>query len=590
MFYTTGTVVGKVNATDRDLAGSLHAKIKYCLTTGLDLFAINPKMGVITTITNTLDREAKDKHLVTVVIRDMDGAVNGLSTTGTATITVGDINDNVPIFTKTSPLDYEQNKNVKLEIKACNQAELSGTEAQWMSIPVDVNVLNEDEGPAFSAPTIRFTVKENTPKGTLIGSYIATDPDTKSSNGITYYKLTDPASWITVNRNNGELRVANTIDRESPFVQNGFYNITMKAVDASSKTGTGKVIIVVEDVNDNMPVIPPTEIVLCEKEGELGSVLVVAEDKDQKPFSDPFSFSLPHGHEGKWSLTKVNGTAAMLRHIQELPTGIYHVPIDVTDLQGFGKTQTAKVRICQCRNGACLAKDHSVSLGPLALLAMLLPLLFLLLLGLLLAFFCVTKREKLEFEDVGDSGGILLKSNTESPGEEVDSSLITIPTTGIDQAVKGSVKGVNAGWSGNKSFSTIGGQSTHGNGMHGASGVVTSDTQEYYSGQYDNQFGTQSGQFGMGSAINFDRYLAQDATFLHNWRTNGRYINQKLAYFGTEDGRYADDLIHSYGFEGAGSAAGSVGCCSDFGDNDNLDFLNALGPKFKTLGAVCRKT
>ena len=39
--------------------------------------------------------------------------------------------------------------------------------------------------------------------------------------------------------------------------------------------------------------------------------------------------------------------------------------------------------------------------------------------GLLLAFFCVTKREKLEFEDVGDSGGILLKSNTESPGEEV---------------------------------------------------------------------------------------------------------------------------------------------------------------------------
>lgn len=64
-----------------------------------------------------------------------------------------------------------------------------------------------------------------------------------------------------------------------------------------------------------------------------------------------------------------------------------------------------------------------------------------------------------------------------------------------------------------------------------------------------------------------------------------------MGYFGTEeDGRYADDLIHSYGYEGEGSAAGSVGCCSDFGDNDNLDFLNALGPKFKTLGEVCRKT
>lgn len=63
----------------------------------------------------------------------------------------------------------------------------------------------------------------------------------------------------------------------------------------------------VEDVNDNVPVLPTPDMVLCEKEGELGSVLVVAEDKDQRPFSDPFSFSLPHDHDGKWSLTKVNG-------------------------------------------------------------------------------------------------------------------------------------------------------------------------------------------------------------------------------------------------------------------------------------------
>ncbi|XP_032387676.1 desmocollin 2-like protein [Etheostoma spectabile] len=378
-----GTVVGKVNTTDRDDPTTTHVKIKYFLTTGLDLFAINPQTGVITTKTNTLDRETKDKYVVTVVIKDMEGAVNCLSTTGTATITVGDINDNEPTFTKpsyavdvkenesqklllripvedkdlintpnwiskfvinkgnengnfridtdpktnegllyvTKPLDYEQIQNVKLEIMARNQAELSGTTAQWRTIPVDVTVVNEDEGPEFSAPTIRFTVKENTPNGTLIGSYIAKDPETKSSNGIKYYKLTDPASWINVNRDNGELRVANTIDRESSFVQNGIYNITMKAVDASSKTGTGTVVIVVEDVNDNVPVIPTPEMVLCEKEGELGSVLVVAEDKDQRPFSDPFSFTLPPNHDGKWSLTKVNDTAD---YRTQSHTGVVH--------------------------------------------------------------------------------------------------------------------------------------------------------------------------------------------------------------------------------------------------------------------------
>lgn len=73
-------------------------------------------------------------------------------------------------------------------------------------------------------------------------------------------------------------------------------------------------------------------------------------------------------------------TSAILKQTKELPTGVYSVPIDVKDLQGYGKTQTAKIRICQCKNGVCPAKQSSVTLGPLALLAMLLPLALLLLL------------------------------------------------------------------------------------------------------------------------------------------------------------------------------------------------------------------
>lgn len=50
---------------------------------------------------------------------------------------------------------------------------------------------------------------------------------------FSYYKVKDPAHWISVDKNTGQLRVANTIDRESKFVHDGTYNITMKAVDAS---------------------------------------------------------------------------------------------------------------------------------------------------------------------------------------------------------------------------------------------------------------------------------------------------------------------------------------------------------------------
>lgn len=82
-------------------------------------------------------------------------------------------------------MDHEKAKTVALEIMARNEAELSGTGAGWNSIPVNVNVLNVDEGPEFSAPSVTFTVKENIPNDTLIGRYSALDPETKSSNGIT---------------------------------------------------------------------------------------------------------------------------------------------------------------------------------------------------------------------------------------------------------------------------------------------------------------------------------------------------------------------------------------------------------------------
>lgn len=640
-----GTVVGKINATDKDQEGSDHVAIRYTLLSGTDLFTIDPLTGVITTVSSNLDRETQDKHLVKVQIKDMKGASTGLSYTGTATITLSDINDNPPTFTKPSytatvsenvaeklilripvedkdlintpnwitkfaitkgnengnfrldtdpktnegllyvakPLDYEKTPNVKLELMCRNEADLKGTTAQWMTVPVDVTVTNVDEGPEFMPPNKYLTVKENTPNGTVIGTYTALDPETKTSNGITYYKLRDPASWINVDRVTGELKVANTIDRESSFVQNGIYNITVRAVDSSSKSGTGTVIIQVEDENDNIPKLPTDELLLCEKEGVLGSVVLVAVDKDASPFSAPFMFTLPTNNKGEWTVTKTNDTAAILAQAKPLYTGMHEVDVEVKDLQGFGQVQTVKVRICKCVNGVCPAKKSSVTFGGLGVLAMLLPLLLLLLLGLLLALLCVTKHEKVQMDDIADSGGVLLKSNTEAPGEEVDSTLLTFPTAGVDSGVMGSIKGsvVNAGLVGIKRPGTIG---AHENGIYNTN-ISTSDTR-----YYDNQFGIYGEGHLLGSGVDFDgRHIMQDSSLLHTWQTNGRYLDQKLYYMGTEEeGRYADDIVHSYGFEGVGSVAGSVGCCSNFGE-ESLDFLDKLGPKFKTLADVCSK-
>ncbi|XP_012683281.2 desmocollin-2 [Clupea harengus] len=645
-------VVGQVIATDRDQEDTDHTKIKYTLLDGKDLFSIDSQTGVIKTKTATLDREVKDKHFITLEVRDMNGAPTGLFNTATATILLEDINDNPPTFSKTSystnvkengeretlllripvddkdltktpnwntvctitkgnedghfrtetdpdtnecllylakPLDFEKKKALKLEVQAQNEAGLSGTQAGWVSVPIDVNVEDVDEGPEFIPTNLELRIKEGLPNGTVIGHYTAIDPETKSSTGIRYYEISDPASWIDVGETTGELKIANTVDRESDFVKNNMYNITVKAVDSSAKTGTGTVFIIVDDENDNLPLLLSNDLILCERSGELGSVVMVAEDKDSHPYSSPFLFELMEPHEGEWKLSKLNDTAATLQQAKELPTGLYRVPVLVKDLQGTGDRQTATVRICRCRYNQCLDSQTSAVLGAGGILALLLGLAMLL--CLLVAFVCVTKRASVEIDDGGGSGGRLLKSNIEGRGEEV-SSIMIVPASGMGQSAKGSFVDMQSGMGQSVRGSFVDMQTfgtMNANTVAGAwqPDILTPDmlTRDGLEMKTDGQY--NFGSTAVNGAFNVNQ---RNSTSLNTWRTNGIFLDKKLNYLATgEEGRYADDILHTYGFEGEGSVAGSVGCCSDQSHIENMDFLNTLGPKFKTLAEVCNK-
>ncbi|KAI5619855.1 desmocollin-1 [Silurus asotus] len=636
-----GTVVGKVEATDRDEPNTLHTKIKYSLKNGTNLFSIDGSSGVITAATNMLDRETAEKYILETEIRDMNGASNGLFSTRGAVVTLSDINDNPPTFTQpqykgkvmenkanllvlripvedkdlkntpnwkavyeitkgnengnfeiktdpitnegllyvTKPLNYEKQQTVNLDVMARNEAPLVGTTSTWQKVPVEIAVENEDEGPEFYAPVLVLKVKENVPNGTLIGTYTATDPETKSSKDIKYYKLTDRGSWINVMENTGELKTAMTIDRESPLVYNNTYNITVKAVDTSQKTGTGTVLILIEDVNDNVPIITKPDQVLCSKSGTGGSVRIEAKDLDQKPYSDPFTFELEGENAEQWKLSGATGTSVMLQPAKELPNDLYQVPILIKDLQGNGEEQKISVRICDCTNeGVCVPQHFSTALGVWGVLAMLLGLLLLLLLCLLCIFVCSTKGEKLAMTDDYDgNGGMLLKSNLEAPGEEVKDAMLLMSSTGADiiDSSKGggfqeqhTIMGLNG--------ATFGQKQTYGSGMYqnNMQGLMTTNT-------------LSSGQYNTGMYGNSYKKHSTMST-VDMWRESGIQLDSKLAYFrGETDGRFADDILRPYGYEGVGSPAGSVGCCSILGEPESLDFLDSLGPKFKTLADVC---
>lgn len=649
---SAGTLIGIINATDKDQAGTLHTKIKFSLFNATDLFAINGETGALTAKSNTLDREAEEKVYVGIEIRDMNGASTGLFNRGTAVVTLTDVNDNPPTFKeklykgtvmenqqnvlvlripvedrdlintpnwralyevtkgnesgnfrmetdpKTNegllyvikPLDYEQTPLVKLVVTVRNEAPLVGVQATWNTVPVELSVGDEDEGPEFNPSILRLKVKENLPNGTVIGTYTALDPETKSSKGIKYRKVSDPGSWITVVENTGELKVANTIDRESPLVHNDLYNITVEAMDESNKKGKGTVIMLIEDVNDNVPLIPTSELVLCSQADKMGSVLVEAEDKDQSPYSTPFIFELGPENDGKWKLKDTTSSSVVLEQTEFLPNGEYSVPLMVKDLQGSGKEQNVKVRICSCEReehglGICGARSASAALGSWGILALVLSGLLLLLLCLLLIFICNTKREKVYInDDVDGTGGMLLKSNTEAPGEEVkDGAFMKLQSVDIMDGSENNmaVDIKNVGMSGSR----YGQQSFHGGGIY------NSTTQEFgtenirSSGIFDTNLYGSSTMIRKQGSMNTFRHGTLNA-----WKMNKQLLDKKLAYLGDEEeGRYADDLIKVYGNEGRGSAAGSIGCCSMLEEQDSSDFLNTLGPKFKPLADICSR-
>ncbi|XP_007893219.1 desmocollin-3 [Callorhinchus milii] len=424
-----------------------------------NLFAVDASTGVLTTKRNILRRSDKDTYTIKVEVRDSGGKHYGLASTGHVIVHVTDVNNHLPTFAvskytvdvlenvnnvellkipvedqdepntnasravftitkgnennhfkivtdpKTNegilsvvkPLDAEEAKVRVLEVEVANEAPLVGDPVKLNSAEVTVNVGNVDEGPEFVPAVEYLSAKEDVAIGSSIGSYTAKDPDTQSSAGIRYQILSDPAKWVAIDGNTGKLSTIALMDRESSFVTNNKYNVTVLAIDNAtpSKTGTGTVVINLNDVNDHIPVIEEGDWHICQN-GNQKYVKISAVDLDVSPNSAPFRFLLPDiDIKEKWTFTKTDATYAYLAPKINLPNGYYEVPVVIQDQQNQGTQNTVKVVICDCPDGLnCAGRSGSRStrLGGWGILALLLGALLLLCL-LLAALACFFKNK-----------------------------------------------------------------------------------------------------------------------------------------------------------------------------------------------------
>uniref|UniRef100_A0A673G878 Cadherin-1 n=1 Tax=Sinocyclocheilus rhinocerous TaxID=307959 RepID=A0A673G878_9TELE len=334
-----------VTATDADEPGNYNSEIR-CKIVSLLPPSPNPNMFEINTLTGRiyvnylgLDKEVRNP----IVATDMEGI--GLANTGTAVITITDSNDNLPqfeqishtisvpenkvgavvldqpawstkyriisgdkggffnvstgptqlegIITTVKPLDFEKTKQYVLSVIVENDEPFAGS-LPTSTATVTVNVEDVNEPPEFNTQEKVISRHENLPVDSDLVAYTATEPDTRKSQKITYKIGKDPAGWL--NQDTGMIK--SSMDRESALVKDVSLCLN---TDENPATGTGTLVIELEDVNDNAPIINEEIIEICNRKA---TVLLSITDKDGPLYAAPFSVE-PHGD------TKKNWTARM---------------------------------------------------------------------------------------------------------------------------------------------------------------------------------------------------------------------------------------------------------------------------------------
>uniref|UniRef100_A0A3B1JSJ9 Cadherin domain-containing protein n=1 Tax=Astyanax mexicanus TaxID=7994 RepID=A0A3B1JSJ9_ASTMX len=399
------------NATDADDPDSDHADIRYSIISQTppqpdpNMFIINPITGGIRVNSDELDREVR--YILLIQAADMMG--DGLVTTGTAVITVTDINDHAPQFEKTlytasvpenkvgsvvvkipvtdgddpqtpawtanfrifsgnsggffsistgpnkqegiittvKPLDFEQTNKYTLLVITENDVPFAKP-LPTSTATVIVNVQDVNEAPVFDPAETIISKPEDLEVGTELTVYTATDPDTARAQTVTYrVSNEDRSGWVSIDRDTGLIRVKSSMDRESPLVKDGKFKVLILAVDDDEvpATGTGTLVIELEDVNDNAPVIEEREITVCSKNSVPVSLSVT--DEDGSGFAAPFTVELHEESRNNWTTA-----------IQQ---GKYSVVLRVYDSSLHSQDSTIITTVCDCTGEDVWCSDREIS-------------------------------------------------------------------------------------------------------------------------------------------------------------------------------------------------------------------------------------
>uniref|UniRef100_A0A8C5KIT6 Protocadherin gamma subfamily A, 5 n=1 Tax=Jaculus jaculus TaxID=51337 RepID=A0A8C5KIT6_JACJA len=209
------------------------------------------------------ENAAPGTRLVLPFARDADVGVNSLQSYQLSSnlhfsldVKSGSDGQKYPELVLEQPLDREKDSAHDLLLTALDGGDpvLSGTTHIRVTV-LDAN----DNAPQFSQTEYRVSIPENTPVGTRLLTLTATDADEGINAKLTYSFRNEEdkvSETFQLDSNLGEISTLRSLDYE----ESRFYLMEVVAQDGGALLASAKVLVTVQDVNDNAPEVTLTSL------------------------------------------------------------------------------------------------------------------------------------------------------------------------------------------------------------------------------------------------------------------------------------------------------------------------------------------
>ncbi|XP_061692666.1 protocadherin-15-like [Syngnathoides biaculeatus] len=277
-----------VTASDGNPGGTSTTTVDIVVT---DVNDNDPEFDPVAPTNFTVREEEANLLVGQVKATDPDAGANGQ--VGYRVVNHPDlfvIGANGSIYTR-APLDRELRSGYELVIEASDEA----VDPRRTALTVTVTVTDiDDNSPVFSRQTYVVNVPENSPVGTVILTLSATDSDLSSN--VTYRIKSESARQLfSLNAITGQLAVLQTLDFEdlAAMGMGALYTFQVEAVDQGGVTPPGQATVTVRitDMNDFSPIFSqPLYKGMVAPNAEKGTVITTVFAEDQDPPGTPASF------------------------------------------------------------------------------------------------------------------------------------------------------------------------------------------------------------------------------------------------------------------------------------------------------------